>query len=242
MAAKIGPNYSKFLKEKLAEGYHPQQIPVLPGAMAAFQADQEGEAQADSKRTKSEWLARIPEDQRRFNSQAEFLEAIRDQQYAKSAEYRAAVEEMAANTDPSVLGVSGHAQDQYGRKVQIGRDGLSEKSDANSMLRNAYREMVMEKLQKFPDTAEGRYQKLVFLTDPTNAEAIAEIERMTMTPEQLRRNQMLAAQDGQGALQIQLGTDKQAGSSGVVFPEHGRDIITREDGTVGFRDGSPLPA
>ena len=90
---------------------------------------------------------------------------------------------------------------------------MHEATTPEAMERAAYVDMVREKIGKIDhSTATGRYEYLMMLKDPKNAEAIAEIESMMISPEQRTRQEMIDAKaEGGGSLRAQAQGGKVTG-------------------------------
>jgi hypothetical protein len=208
MSQQFRPYLAAFVKAQAEKGISLLQALRMPEALDADLADQRVAAKQDQGRSTSDWIKGVQPDadgKVRFQSSEEFTQAIADPMYKVSESYRQAVAQMADNTDASVLGVSGSLKDSHGNHVKVGRGGLSEKATADTMMRSAYVEMVREKMSKIDrSTATGRYEYLQLLKDPANAEVIAQIESMMVTPEQLRRNELMQLKsEGGETLRVQ---------------------------------------
>jgi hypothetical protein len=235
--ARLGPNVAAFVKHQMeTRGITLLQALRLPEAMDADLADQVAKAKHDKGRSKTDWIKNVQPDadgKVRFQNADEFHAAIADPLYKTSEQYRQAVAQMADNTDASVLGVSGHVTSADGTTVKVGRDGLHEATTVETMEREAYRDMIREKMGKIDrSTATGRWEYLQFLKDANNQAVIAEIEAMVVSPEQRTRQELMDAKASGGEnLRIQLGQDG--------TPAHPKDI----NWTTGkYMDGSEPPS
>jgi len=246
----MGKIWNEFVAKAKAKGMHSEwDIAHAEGAEAAWKRDQAAAEAEFGNRSTAEYVesflrGRAANGQKpHFESQDEMLAAMRDPAYKTNENYRKAVEAIVAQTPAEVIGVSGHAQDQYGRKINVGRDGLSEAATPQSMLKSAFRDAVLEKLRSFDtSTAQGRYDRLLFLTNPENAEIIREMEEAVTTPSQRTHQAMLDAKaNGGEALRLQMGTEEDTGNDGVVHGQHPKDLIDDGQGGLRYRDGSSLP-
>jgi hypothetical protein len=199
---KLRPHLDAFVKAKMEQGISFLDAMRDPGALDADLRDQIAARKSDEGRSTADWINGVAPDadgKVRFKSADEFHAAIADPLYKTSEQYRQAVATMADNTDASVLGVRGSAKNHLGETVSVGRDGLSVEATKETMLREAYRDMLREALGKIDrSTAKGRYEYMQLLTDPKNAEVISEIESMMVSPEQMRRNELMAEKDAGG--------------------------------------------
>ena len=130
-----------------------------------------------------------------FQDQEEMLIAMSDPLYDTSESYRQAVAELMRNTPAEVIGVSITSKDASGNTMTLGRQPVSEVATKESMLENAYRDMVIEEMGKLDlSTAKGRYQHMAMLADPANAATLAYMEGLVTSDETKTMNAMLADQ------------------------------------------------
>jgi hypothetical protein len=230
-------HYTKFLLQKKAEGLTDYEAAHAPGAMEAAEMDKKATSNSFKTRTIEQHIEGFLRQRAAegkppyFEDQEEMLSAIQDEEYSRNEAYRSAVAAIINQTPAEIVGVAGYAKDNLGQTVKIGRGGLTEAATVESMEREAYNAMIREEYGKIDrSTAKGRYQYMQMLKDPKNAEALAEIESMMVTPEQMRRYELQGEKaSGGGNLRVQGGQEPQANPKDINF----------EKGT--YSDGSPLP-
>lgn len=170
-------HFKQFIIQSLDNGMSVEDAIASPEARAAAKRDDEAHRERQAKATKNEFLARFQQvraqagsQNRGFEDQEEMMLAMSDPLYEQSEEYRAAVEEILSHTPAEVCGVSASATAADGTHIQIGRGLQTEVATKQSMLENAYRDMVLEEIGKLNlDTARGRYEYMQYLADPKNA-------------------------------------------------------------------------
>ncbi|MDK2742115.1 MAG: hypothetical protein NDI90_04315 [Nitrospira sp. BO4] len=192
----------KFISDAMNNGYSYEDAVSDPRAKEAARRDDAAARNAHLHASKAQYLAAFQaarqqqgSNHKGFIDQEEMLLAMQDEAYDKNPEYRAAVEAILAQTPGEVLGVSATATAADGTVVRLGQPYSTERATPESMMENAYREMVMEQLANIDhSTARGRYEYLQFLTDPKNAFLIEHTEGLVTSQDQRTHQAMLDSQ------------------------------------------------
>lgn len=173
----------------------------MPQAKEAHERDEAEDHQTRANMKKGDFLSVFNQNRfkeggpRGFHDQEEMLAAMNDPAYEKSEEYRQAVAEILSRTPAEVCGVSGAIVTADGQRLEIGRQQKSEVASVESMMENARRDMVLEEMGKMDlTTAKGRFQYMEMLSNPANAEAVAYLEGLVTSDEQVTRTSMLESQ------------------------------------------------
>jgi len=235
--AQLGKRVSAYVRQEQAKGRDFVSIMQDKALLELNGFDQDEANKAFVKASKNDHLSNFRRSRAEqglppyFTNQQEMLAAIGDEAYAKSPDYRAAIQEIIGQSNASDLGISGHMTTAHGEKVSVGRDQLSQAATEESMLNNMRIEALRETWQKMnmDTSANGRYQRALWLRD--NKDAVAEMERDLVSPEQRMRHQLLDIQESSGgALKIQTGQDG--------APVNPKDI---DFSTGKYADGSEPP-
>lgn len=228
-------HFSKFISEAMDRGMTMEEALASPEAKAAAQRDDAAHRQKQNTFTKNQFLEGFVKARREagsnnpgFEDHEEMMLAMSDPLYEKSAEYRAAVEHILMSTPPEVCGVSASAQFSDGTKVQIGRSPQVEVATKESMLENAYRDMIFEELGKLDlNSAKGRYEYMAYLADPKNA-FLVDYQESLVTSDAQRTNQAML--DSQAAGHVDRAT--------VDFGDEINDgSVVPQDGGFGQKGG-----
>lgn len=195
-------HFQRYMSEAQANGYSYEDAVSDPRAKEAARRDDAAARATHLHASKAQYLAAFHAARRQqgstqagFVDQEEMLLAMQDEAYDSNPEYRAAVEEILAQTPAEVLGVSATATAADGTRVQLGQPYQTERATPESMMENAYREMVMEQLANIDhSTAKGRYEYMQFLTDPKNAFLIEYTEGLVTSQDQRTHQAMLDSQ------------------------------------------------
>lgn len=195
--------FKKFLADAEANGRSLEDAINSPEAKAAAKRDDEAARSHQLSRSKNEYLIAFAKGraadgmphQDGFIDQEEMLAAMNDPAYDKNPAYREAVEEIMRNTPAEVIGVSATATSADGTKVQLGQPYSTEKATVESMMENAYRDMLFETLAQIDlTTATGRYQYMQYLTDPRNKELLDYQESLVTSDTQRTHEAMMVSQ------------------------------------------------
>ena len=189
----------KCIRDMMDNGYSYEDAISDPRAKEAARRDDADARAAHLHKSKAEYLAAFKESRRQqgtnhagFVDQEEMLLAMQDEAYDKNPEYRAAVEDILSQTPAEVIGVSATASAADGTRIQLGNAYQAERATPESMLENAYRDMIMEQLGKLDlGTAKGRYKYMSYLNDPKNAWLVDYQESLVTTPEHRTHQAMI---------------------------------------------------
>lgn len=213
-------HFSQFMIQSLDSGKSMEDILASPEARYAARRDDAARREQHTKATKNEFLARFQQARRQagsqnrgFEDQEEMMLAMSDPLYEQSAEYRAAVEEILLHTPAEVCGVSASATASDGTRIEIGRGLQTEVATKESMLENAYRDMILEGMSKLDmSTAKGRYEYMQYLTDPKNAWLVEYQEGLVTSDSQRTHQAMLDSQAAGHVDRITIGGEVNDGS------------------------------
>ncbi|MDK2745542.1 MAG: hypothetical protein NDI90_21780 [Nitrospira sp. BO4] len=213
-------HFQKFMSEAMANGYSYEDAVSDPRAKEAARRDDAAARQAHLRASKSEYLAAFNESRRQAGSQTrgfldqeEMLLAMQDEAYDSNPEYRAAVEEILAQTPAEVIGVSATAVAADGTRIHLGQPYSTERATPESMLENAYRDMVLEQLANIDhSTAKGRYEYMQYLTDPKNAWLVEYQESLVTSDSQRTHQAMLDSQASGHVDRIEIVSESNDGS------------------------------
>lgn len=195
-------HFQQFLVQALDNGMTVEDAIASPEARAAAQRDDTAHRERHTKATKNEFLAQFQQARasagstnRGFEDHDEMMLAMSDPLYEQSAEYRAAVAEILSHTPAEVCGVSASATAPDGTRIQLGNPYQTERATPESMLENAYRDMVLEQLANIDhSTAKGRYEYMQYLADPKNAWLVNYQESLVTSDSQRTHQAMLDSQ------------------------------------------------
>ena len=242
-------HYDAFLAIAAEHGFSAYEASKLDGAAEAAAKDKAEAAQRFSSKSTADHLETFLRHQVAnglplyFTDQETMLAAIAAPEYARSQEYRDAVAQIIEKSPSELIGVSGYMKDNLGQTVKIGRNGLSEEATVNSMLNNAYDQMLEEKLAAIPSTtAEGRYLRLQLATAPECAEYRARHEARTVSPEQRARQELLDMKASGEPLRVQAGAGDYitTDNSGVAHKANEKDIDYDRPGFYKSGERAPI--
>jgi len=213
-------HFKQFMIKALDSGMSVEDAITSPEARAAARLEDQARKERYEKSTKSEHLARFQQARTQagsknlgFEDHEEMMAAMSDPLYDKSEEYRAAVAEILRYTPAEVVGVSASATADDGSRIQVGRSLQPEVATKESMLENAYREMVLEELGKIDhSTAKGRYAYIQYLADPKNAWLVDYQESLVTSDAQRTHQDMLDTQASGHVDRIEIKGESNDGS------------------------------